>query len=109
VLIEACARITRVVECRVTADIEVGYGNALEEVLQTVKAVITTDFVCINFEDSLKQQEKALADVSYQEELANQVLAIATINAWNRFDIGVRYVPGRYKPTKHQEKSSMKG
>ena len=27
---------------------------------------------------------------------------IATINAWNRFGIGFRDVPGRYKPAKHQ-------
>ncbi len=35
------------------------------------------------------------------EELANLTLAIATINAWNRFGIGFRAVPGRYTPTKH--------
>ena len=37
-----------------------------------------------------------------EEELANLTLAIATINAWNRFGIGFRDVPGRYKPAKHQ-------
>lgn len=36
------------------------------------------------------------------EELANLTLAIATINAWNRFGIGFRAVPGRYTPTKHR-------
>jgi AhpD family alkylhydroperoxidase len=36
------------------------------------------------------------------EELVNLTLAIATINAWNRFGIGFRDVPGRYKPAKHQ-------
>jgi AhpD family alkylhydroperoxidase len=34
-------------------------------------------------------------------ELANLTLAIATINAWNRFGIGFRDVPGRYKPPTH--------
>lgn len=34
------------------------------------------------------------------EEMANLTLAIATINAWNRFGIGFRDVPGRYKPAK---------
>src|SRR5205807_8630294 len=53
-LIEAIARITRVVEFPVTADIEAGYGNSIAEVLQTVKAVITTGVVGINIEDSLK-------------------------------------------------------
>jgi AhpD family alkylhydroperoxidase len=32
------------------------------------------------------------------EELANLTLAIATINAWNRFGVGFRAVPGRYTP-----------
>ena len=36
-----------------------------------------------------------------EEELANLTLAIATINAWNRFGISFRDVPGRYKPRKH--------
>ena len=77
-LIEAIARITRVVECPVTADIEAGYGNSIEEVLQTVKAVITTGVVGINIEDSLKQQEQALADVSYQVELIKALRELAT-------------------------------
>ena len=76
--IEAIARITRVVECPVTADIEAGYGNTIEEVLQTVKAVITTGVVGINIEDSLKQQEKALVDVSYQVELLKALRELAT-------------------------------
>ena len=76
--IEAIARITRVVECPVTADIEAGYGNSIAEVLQTVTAVITTGVVGINIEDSLKQQEKALVDVSYQVELLKALRALAT-------------------------------
>lgn len=32
------------------------------------------------------------------EELANLTLVIATINAWNRFGVGFRDVPGRYTP-----------
>ncbi|MGH2503802.1 MAG: carboxymuconolactone decarboxylase family protein [Ktedonobacterales bacterium] len=33
------------------------------------------------------------------EELANLTLAIAAINAWNRFAISFRSVPGHYRPT----------
>jgi alkylhydroperoxidase family enzyme len=33
------------------------------------------------------------------EELTNLTLAIATINAWNRFGVAFRDVPGRYQPT----------
>ena len=77
-LIEALARITRVVNCPVTADIEAGYGNSIDEVLQTVKAVITTGVVGINIEDSLKHQENALVDTSYQVELLQALRELAT-------------------------------
>jgi 2-methylisocitrate lyase-like PEP mutase family enzyme len=77
-LIEALARITRVVECPVTADIEAGYGNSIEEVLKTVEAVIATGVVGINIEDSLKQREKALVDVLYQVELIKALRELAT-------------------------------
>jgi 2-methylisocitrate lyase-like PEP mutase family enzyme len=76
-MIDAIARITRVVECPVTADIEAGYGNSIEEVLQTVKAVIKTGAVGINIEDSLKQQEKALVDIADQVELIKALRELA--------------------------------
>ncbi len=76
-LIESLARITRVVECPVTADIEAGYGNSIDEVLQTVKAVIATGVVGINIEDSLTPQEKALVDISYQVELLQALRKLA--------------------------------
>jgi 2-methylisocitrate lyase-like PEP mutase family enzyme len=77
-MIDAIARITRVVECPVTADIEAGYGNSIEEVLQTVKAMILTGAVGINIEDSLKQKGKALVDIAYQVELINALRELAT-------------------------------
>ena len=87
-LIEALARITRVVECPVTADIEAGYGKTIDEVLQTVNEVITTGVVGINIEDSLSHQEQALVDISYQVEqikalrqLANSMDVPFVINA----------------------------
>lgn len=76
-LIEALARITRIVECPVTADIEAGYGNTIDEVLQTVKAVIATGVVGINIEDSLMQQEHALAEISYQVDLITALRELA--------------------------------
>ena len=36
-----------------------------------------------------------------EEELANLTLLIATINAWNRFGVSFRDVPGEYTPRKH--------
>ncbi|HJT57039.1 MAG TPA: isocitrate lyase/phosphoenolpyruvate mutase family protein [Ktedonobacteraceae bacterium] len=77
-LIEALARITRVVECPVTADIEAGYGDSIAEVLQTVKAVIETGVVGINIEDSLVHQKNVLADLPYQVELLKALRELAT-------------------------------
>jgi AhpD family alkylhydroperoxidase len=36
-----------------------------------------------------------------EEELVNLTLAIATINAWNRFAISFRSEPGKYQPAGH--------
>jgi len=77
-MIDVIARIVRVVECPITADIEAGYGNSIEEVVQTVKAVIMTGAVGINIEDSPKQHEKALVDIAYQVELIKALRELAT-------------------------------
>ncbi|HEY0753529.1 MAG TPA: isocitrate lyase/phosphoenolpyruvate mutase family protein [Ktedonobacteraceae bacterium] len=76
-LVEALARITRVVACPVTADIEAGYGNSIAEVLEATTAVIETGVVGINLEDSLKNQAKALAELSYQVELITALRELA--------------------------------
>ncbi len=76
-LIESVERITRVVACPVTVDMEAGYGDTIEEVLQTVKAIITAGAVGINIEDSTKQQSKALVDISYQVKLITAIRELA--------------------------------
>ncbi|HET8911322.1 MAG TPA: isocitrate lyase/phosphoenolpyruvate mutase family protein [Ktedonobacteraceae bacterium] len=76
-LSETLARITRIVECPVTADIEAGYGNSIEEVLQTVKAVIEAGGVGLNIEDSQIQNKHALVDTSYQVELIQALRELA--------------------------------
>ncbi len=72
-LIEVVERITRVVECPITVDIEAGYGDTIEEVLETIKAVISAGGVGINIEDSTKGQAKSLVDVSFQVELLKAI------------------------------------
>lgn len=76
-LLETLARITRVVACPVTADIEAGYGNSIAEVVQTVKAVIEAGVVGINIEDSPKSGEQALVEIAYQVELIQVLRALA--------------------------------
>lgn len=68
-LIEATGRITRVVGCPVSVDIESGYGSSIDEVRETLREVIETGAVGINIEDSLPDNQAQLVDLSYQVEL----------------------------------------
>jgi 2-methylisocitrate lyase-like PEP mutase family enzyme len=79
VLLEVLARITRVVSCPVSADLEAGYGNSIEEILQTVKEVIATGVVGMNIEDSLIHQQTALADLSYQTDIIKALRELARL------------------------------
>ena len=77
-LIEVVRHITRVVECPVTVDIEAGFGDTLEEILQTVRAIIEAGAVGINIEDSTKGQGRRLVDISYQVELIKAIHELAS-------------------------------
>jgi 2-methylisocitrate lyase-like PEP mutase family enzyme len=77
-LLGVLARITRVVTCPVTADIESGYGASIAEVVATVKAVMETGVVGINLEDSLPSDKQTLTEIAYQVELIQAVRALAT-------------------------------
>jgi len=76
-LIESVMCITHVVACPVTVDIEAGYGNTLEEVLQTVRAVIEAGAVGINIEDSTKGHERTLFENSFQVGLLKAMRELA--------------------------------
>src|SRR5579872_1432887 len=100
-LLESTARIVRVVDCPVTVDIEAGYGKEIEEVLQTVKAIIEVGAVGINIEDSRTGKDASLVDSSFQIELIQAIRQLGTtmdvplvINA--RTDV---FLPGRGNPT----------
>lgn len=76
-LVESVERITRVVSCPVTVDMEAGYGNTLDEVLQTVRAVIEAGAVGINIEDSSRGPQHVLVDSSSQVELLKAIRELA--------------------------------
>ncbi|MEO8286172.1 MAG: isocitrate lyase/phosphoenolpyruvate mutase family protein [Chloroflexota bacterium] len=76
-LIDATARITRVIECPLTADIEAGYGSTLEEVVQTARMIIETGAVGFNIEDSTIGGHSALVDISHQVDLIRALRDLA--------------------------------
>jgi 2-methylisocitrate lyase-like PEP mutase family enzyme len=84
-LIETIARITRVVACPVSVDIEAGYAESLEGVLATVRAVIEAGAVGFNIEDSLPGQEGDLVEINQQVALIRALRQLAD-------DLGVPFV-----------------
>lgn len=86
-VLAAIARITRVVELPVTADIETGYGEAPADVAATVRAVIAAGAVGINLEDGrpghgpLRPVEEAAARIRAAREAADAAGVPIVINA----------------------------
>lgn len=76
-LVEVASRIVRVVSCPVTVDIEAGYGNTIDDVVQTVRAVIGTGAVGFNIEDSRPQDETGLVDLAEQVKLITTLRELA--------------------------------
>jgi 2-methylisocitrate lyase-like PEP mutase family enzyme len=77
-LVETVARITRVITCPLTVDIESGFGTNIDEVLQTVKMLITAGAVGINIEDSTKQDVPTLVDIAFQTDLIKAIRELAS-------------------------------
>ena len=75
-MIAAIGRIVAAGECPVTADIEAGYGAALDAKLNAVRAVVETGAVGINIEDGAGH---AAAGTSPLIDLAQQVALIRAI------------------------------
>ncbi|HKV57434.1 MAG TPA: isocitrate lyase/phosphoenolpyruvate mutase family protein, partial [Ktedonobacteraceae bacterium] len=76
-LLGVVASITRVVSCPVSIDLEAGFGDSIEEVVKTVKAIIKTGAVGINIEDTTKQGQPSLVDRTYQIELLKAIQGAA--------------------------------
>ena len=92
-------RITRTVAIPVSADIEAGYGNTLEEIAQTARFILEAGGVGINLEDGTGDPQHPLCDISHQVEKIRAIRAVADsagirlfINA--RTDVFFREVGG---------------
>lgn len=75
-MIDAVQRIAEAVSCPVTADMESGFGDNIDEVLQTMRAVIEAGAVGINFEDSTKKGKRKLLDIDVQVTLIKEIRAL---------------------------------
>ncbi len=69
-MIEAITGIVNGVKVPVTVDIEAGYGNNLNEVIDSVKKIIATGIVGINIEDSLELSPVLIDEIEFCERIS---------------------------------------
>jgi 2-methylisocitrate lyase-like PEP mutase family enzyme len=69
-MIAAIAGIVNAVHVPVTADIEAGYGNNLNEILDSLKKIIATGIVGINIEDSINLSPVLVDETEFCERIS---------------------------------------
>lgn len=67
-MLQSVARIAGAVDIPVTADLEAGYGPAVEDAIATARGAIEAGAVGLNFEDSAHKQTSTLYDAELQAE-----------------------------------------
>jgi 2-methylisocitrate lyase-like PEP mutase family enzyme len=69
-MIDAITGIVKAVQVPVSVDIEAGYGNNLNEIIESVKKIITTGIVGINIEDSIELNPVLIDEVEFCERIS---------------------------------------
>ncbi len=69
-MLESITGIVNTVQVPVTVDIEAGYGNNLNEIIDSVKKIIATGIVGINIEDSIDLSPKLVDEMEFCERIA---------------------------------------
>ena len=69
-MIEAITGIVNAVQVPVTVDIEAGYGNNLNEIIESVKKIIATGIVGINIEDSIDLNPVLIDQMEFCERIS---------------------------------------
>lgn len=69
-MIEAIKGIVNAVHAPVTVDIEAGYGNDLNEIVDSVKKIIETGIVGINIEDSINLNPVLIDEMEFCERIS---------------------------------------
>lgn len=69
-MIEAITGIVAGVQVPVTVDIEVGYGNTVDEIIASVRKIIATGIVGINIEDSIDLSPALIDEAEFCERIS---------------------------------------
>lgn len=69
-MIQVITGIVKAVKAPVTVDIEAGYGNNLNEIIDSVKKIIATGIVGINIEDSIDLNPMLIDEIEFCERIS---------------------------------------
>ena len=69
-MIEVISGIVKAVQVPVSVDIEAGYGNNINEVIESVKKIIATGIVGINIEDSIDMSPVLIDEMEFCERIS---------------------------------------
>lgn len=69
-MIQVITGIVKAVQVPVSVDIEAGYGNNLDEILESVKKIIATGIVGINIEDSIELSPTLIDEMEFCERIS---------------------------------------
>ncbi len=69
-MIEVITGVVNAVQVPVTVDIEAGYGNSLNEIIESVKKIIATGIVGINIEDSMDLNPVLVDEMEFCERIS---------------------------------------
>jgi len=69
-MIQILTGIVNSVQVPVTADIEAGYGNNIDEIIESVKKIIATGIVGINIEDSIDLSPDLIDEMEFCERIS---------------------------------------
>jgi 2-methylisocitrate lyase-like PEP mutase family enzyme len=69
-MLGAITGIVSAVQAPVSVDIEAGYGNNLEEIIESVKKIIATGIVGVNIEDSLELSPELIDETEFCDRIS---------------------------------------
>jgi 2-methylisocitrate lyase-like PEP mutase family enzyme len=69
-MLAAITGIVNAVKVPVTVDIEAGYGNNLNEIIESVKKIIATGIVGVNIEDSIELNPNLIDELEFCERIS---------------------------------------
>jgi len=69
-MLQVITGIVNAVQVPVTVDIEAGYGNNVDEIIESVKKIVATGIVGINIEDSIELSPVLIDELEFCERIA---------------------------------------